>query len=72
MICQVLIFTLVLLAFTHGTFLGKSKIMKCRDVGDNSDPVNGDGSSCQQKLVVTVTVRSGQVLLKLYLINFNY
>ncbi|XP_062503762.1 hapless 2-like isoform X2 [Corticium candelabrum] len=34
--------------------------MKCRDVGDNSDPVNGDGSSCQQKLVVTVTVRSGQ------------
>ena len=62
MTCFVLTLLLTLIVVTHGTFLGKSQLVKCRDTGENSDPVNGDGSVCHKKLVVIVTVRSGQVL----------
>lgn len=61
MTSTVLVSFFSLIVVIQGTFLGKSKLMKCRDSGESSDPVNGDGSICDSKLIVTVTVRSGQV-----------
>ncbi|XP_065833256.1 hapless 2-like isoform X3 [Oscarella lobularis] len=51
---------LILFPFGSGTFLAKSRLMKCRDDGKTPNPVNGKGAHCQSKLVVTLTVRSGQ------------
>jgi hypothetical protein len=35
-------------------------VTKCKDNGEGLDPVNGDGSFCHKKMVVAITVRSGQ------------
>jgi hypothetical protein len=59
----VLAFLLSWIFITQGTFLGKSRVTKCKDNGEGLDPVNGDGSFCHKKMVVAITVRSGQVRL---------
>jgi hypothetical protein len=56
----VLAFLLSWIFITQGTFLGKSRVTKCKDNGEGLDPVNGDGSFCHKKMVVAITVRSGQ------------
>ena len=51
---------LVLLKTTDAGLISQSSIQSC-DWGDSNDPTSQDGAGCKEKLVVSMTLQSGQV-----------
>ena len=51
---------LVLLKTTDAGLISQSSIQSC-DWGDSNEPTSQNGSGCKEKLVVSMTLQSGQV-----------
>lgn len=54
--------------------LAKSSLQICENTGDSEDPYNVvDQKACEKKLIVTLSVRSGQVslVISMFIISFN-
>ena len=58
------VFSLILLFKTiKGGLISQSSIQSC-DWGDSNEPTAKDGGGCKEKFVVSMTLKSGQVLLR--------
>ena len=57
-------FSLILFIKTiEGGLISQSSIQSC-DWGDSNEPTTADGGGCKEKLVVSMTLKSGQVAIE--------
>ena len=60
MICVVLFYQLQLCEKVSCSIISQSSISIC-EAGDDKNPKTKDGSPCKEKMIVSMTLRGGQV-----------